>query len=589
MTTKTYFGRLRFDTAKGDTELWVNGEHIFDNIDTSLFPDVPLETDLIIELGGLKLVDWSTDPTLPAATRATTRKDIALGVILPYGQEPKDSDWRSANQAAKKLQDEYRRVSAGKWEVNCTPYVLNNEQDGGFGLREFAFDGVFKEHARQVNPDNRHNYWHGVGGYSPAYCGLAWLGGNEAWTFKGCPLGTKPHEQGHNFGLGHAGTLAGGEYGEGNTWMGTGWRRDDFNTPHLMVLNLIDEDHIEDLAQGQSGMFYLTQGTTSMLAMTRGEQKIVRVNPSNGVIKKLSVSYHDGNVDIHKPKTDNSRSFTYTTRLATLEPEEQWTGHGIIINYVERKGDVAAVQILTQDSPDVPAEPSFPVRRVPVEGAYDPLKAGGVWGNSEWSVQGVHIHPLPDRNQVLVFWLTWDKEGDQHWYFMTADIDDSNVVSGTLYRGIRSNSSRQVVEAGTAQLYFTNDTQGIFYATTRDQGKFATPLSRISRTTEDNRNGYWGLGDTSLEGLSVGVTGNTLVAYWMSYQKPENQYVRITPPGQQWYLIQGPADGEQTVYEIEGGVVGVKADYQMTPVGSARINDNQAELLGKEYQLISLA
>lgn len=566
---KSYFGQLRVDSTRDVVELWVDGEALIDNIDISAYPDVPFELDLIADLEGDILRSWSPDPSAPDADR-TTRKDVAGVYVVDHGIPIKDEHWDKARSLAKGGQDEYRRLAQGRWEVNFTPYVINNKEGGHTGLRGVDWRYV-REQVSLLNPGHRHNYWHGIGGWSSQYCGVAWLGGNEAWTYPSCGLGTFIHEQGHNFRAGHSGTLTGGAYGERRVWQGTGGIRDDHSTPHLALFGLIEDEHVASLSAGESAMFYLTQGSTSMLSMNQREQKLVIVRTNDTLIKRLAISYHDGNIDVHRPASEGSTRFAYTTRLASLSPGESTTWLGVTIHYLEGRSGVGAVWVAPEGESGIPGT-QFPLRAYPSQN-YNPLLAGGLWANYQWTVQGVHVVPLPpERNQVMVSWLTWTRKHRHRWMTMVGDIGDDGVVRGELRQGD--------VPVGHGSIYFTDARRGIFYAYTPETGKFAMPLERISAGT----GGFYGIGEG--EGMTMTLDGDRAVAYLLLNE--EVTHLSPSHVAQVWRMAVGPPD-HMTVYEIRGGMIGVKADFEMEPAGTLSIDGETVVLDGNQRETTRLA
>jgi len=562
---KTYFGKLRLDPSVGDVELWVNGQHFMDSIDVSEHPDVALEEDLVVELYGQRLVSWAPDPRMPRAG-SSSRKDIALVRVLGAGDEIEDRHHKEMRDWAKRMQDEYRRLARGQWEVTVTPYVIHNKEGGSTGLRGMDWR-YMREQIKKVNPDNRHNYWHGVGGFSSTACGVAWVRGNEAWTYPACSYKTAIHEQGHNFGLGHAGSRT-AQYGERTAWQGTGSQRDDSNTPHLAKLGLIEDDRIETLSDLQSGTFYIAQGTTHPLALPEGVLKQVEIR-RDGTPKVLSVSYHDGRVDIHKPRTDTARTFTYTARLESLKTGERFEEFGVSVEVTSISGGVARVVI--NDGDDGSWVPGM---TTPDENE-NPLLCGGLWANEDQHVQGLQVMPLPNRQQVMVSWLTWDRDYRQRWAVMVGDIDAHNVVRGTL--------STADGPVGQAEMYFIDTDRAVFRAVTNlvdtHTVRIATPVERFAK----GEIRFYSTGDG--QGLvSLDSGGGWMTAYVL-----DSTINRLQARGmQRWRLAQGPKDNMK-VYEVTGGMVGVAADYEMEGTGVMSIEARTVRIGGEQHELVRLA
>jgi len=564
---KTLFAKLRLDASAGDVELWIDDKHIMNNIDVSRYPDVPLEEDLVIELDNNTLLGWSPNLRIPKGDK-TTLKDIALVRVLSASDNIEEDHWEQVRDWAKKLQDEYRRLARGQWEVNVTPYVINNKENGSTGLRGMDW-GYLRRKITEINPNNKHNYWHGLGGFARNFCGLAWVRGTEAWSSSACSYRTVIHEQGHNFGLGHAGDRS-FEYGEKTTWQGTGERRDDSNTPHLAKMGLIEDDKIESLQENNSGIFFLAQGSTHPLALPQNVLKQIIVR-RDGIPKILSISYHDGRVDVHVPQTSGASSFTYTKQLDSLRSGDRFNEFGITVEVLNIENGIATVNV-NDSNKSVPATPTL---TTPDENE-NPLLAGGFWGNTDYSVQGIQIIPLPDKNQVILSWLTWDRSYSQKWTYMIGDVDNNNVVSGKL---MSANGP-----VGNAEIYFLDTNNAIFRAvtdmfdnTTRDNTtRIAMPLKRFA----SGNSNFYDIGDDEYLITLENDNNDNIAAFVLDHIV--NRFSRAKT--QRWRLLEGPKDSMKK-FEISGGMIEVKADYTLKDTGTAKLTNKTLNIDGKRRKI----
>lgn len=568
-------GQFWHDSSEEKPEFHVKGTNtIISDIDYSKNPDVPLNILLEIVLDGNILHSWRTDPSSPLAFKNTTTKNIAVTRVEREGVDFTDNDRRKIKRWAKKLQDEYRWLSQEKWDVDVDVFFYNT--DGGQGLRDFDWREL-KQYLSENYPENNYNYFHGVGSFGNV-CGRAWVDGNEAWTYPNCTSATLIHEQGHNFGLHHAGKNS-DQYGEKDVWMGSGRQRNGMNAPHIYTLGLIEDNNIDTFESGDSKISYLVEGETIDLAVPMGANRIAVLNDRNRP-RVSTVSLHQGKIDIHIPFHMSSNSIAKTKIVATLDVGEAYEEFGMKIDYISHEDHIAKVSIKNRTNDDPIDNKKFPSYVSPENADVFDGKSG-VWENPAWNYQGIHLRHLKDRNQVYVAWISWDRTKNPEWHFGVLDIE-SNVARGDLRTG------RDGEISGTAELFFYNDNDGLFRTKTEEHGLFSMPLERVSIGTESQLNGYFALGDSG-QGISIELTSlNTVVAYLLTYRDPS---IPIGPVGEKtdWKVLIGNFNEELTVYSVKGGRLGVKTDAEVIEEGTARIENNELHYNGNTYNLVRLA
>lgn len=543
---KAYKGKFRLESVRDILEFHTTNGEEFDVITTE---EVPLETLVEATFEGNVLVEYKRDHTLLKAPSGYVM--VALVRFLELGDRISDKTLESTARRAKQLQDEYRRM--GFLDIIVKPHVINT-YEGSRSLRAFNWSWL-RNYLKENDPDTYYTHYHGWGGYKQGICGQAWLGGTKAWTYGMCGIDTMIHEQGHNFGLHHAGTPNGGEYGERDTYMGSNRRRHDMNTPHLYELNVIDPEDVKKMKYGEAGIFYLAQGSKNTLSLPPKVDKIVILDTSeHGNYRIASVSYFDESVRIHTPSLPNRDSFIKTTRQKIIKEGSHDEFEGIKVHFIEQKNDVAKVSI-KYGNEEVQDNNTWPKFIVPEDNHVITSSISGVWRNSDWSAQGLHVRYLgKERSQLFVGWLSWNEDDKPEWLWSVMNINEGNFASGPL----RSGKNASIV--GEAQMYFFNEHEGNFrsIASHNYGGYFTFPVTRLSQGMESEINGFYGIGNG--EGLSLELTSrNTVVGYIYTY------YTRHRRSYTDWKMALGDYGEPLTIYDVDGGVRGIKADFKVTP------------------------
>jgi len=558
---KTVRGTIRWGTDSDHPELWQDDCQCLSEIDISKQPSVPLEEELLLTLDGSKLLSWRREG--PLASRNTTRKDIALFRLVQPSTTVDERDWEIIRKEARQLQDETRRWSRGLWEVHVTPYVYRPEEKVSTHLRGFHWN-KFKRWLDDEYPDNNHNYWHMSIRITSSVCGVAWRGGTEAVSY--CGINTIHHEQGHNFGLAHAGTPV-REYLRGDEWMGTGGARDNHNAPMIQVLGLVDSQYVEKAEKDVTA--YLVQHDTPDMAVREGEKKIIHLK-NNG--KDMKVSLLNGEVSVHQPADS---WWGQTQLLDTIGVGGSRSINNYDITVVESYEDQSVKVVVGKGSPNKKPAP------LPV-GGVEPWNKSGLWHNPKQSAQGIYVYPLKDQNRIVLAWMYWSQQDyEQRWAISDMTVDANNVATGDLL----ITEDGETIVSGSASLIFNEDGSASFYARSEDTLRWGATLERVAAPASHPLTGWWDLGDR--QGLFVQVVGDRLVAHWLTRDISNKPWDKGESP--RWYEIQGPIGEELTVYEVKDGMLGVEAETSIQPIGSAYIETENATLLNKEHPMNKLA
>ena len=546
---QVFKGKFRIESHRGQLEF-----HTLEGLefDVSTDIDVPLEVVGEATFEDDVLIEWKRDNTFLAAPSSPT---VALVKVLRPGQVADEDDIEATARNAKRIQDEYRRM--GLVDITVKPHVLEG-YDGSYGLRNFNWR-FLEAHLREIDPDTWYTHYHGWGSFEGGICGRAWVGGKHAWTYTTCGYQTMIHEQGHNFRLHHAGTPS-SEYGERDAYMGSGRGRYDMNAPHLYELGVIDPEDVKTINPEEAGTFFLAQPSKNTMSLPPGVDKIIRVFIDYQI---FSVSYYGGQIRIHTPESRSTKSFKKTHLHERLdEPGDSVEFGGATIEYVEERYGVGKVVVKNRN--DNVVDKPWPEFVVPENNTPITTDFSGIWRNTAWSAQGVHVRYLSEpRNELFVGWLSWDGRGNPKWFWSVMSIDNNNFASGPL----RTGKEAEIV--GEAEMYFYDTERGNFRAKTDEIGYFTFPVTRLSRSVVDDINGFYGIGDGN--GLSLELTDrDTIAGYIYTYEDTSNVY---NPQGvkPQWKLVLGEWGQPLTVYDVEGGVLGTKTEFETIENGTLKI------------------
>lgn len=555
---QSFKGRFHWLSTEDNPDFYTTDDQVLESVYVDDV-DPPINRLITIDVDdNLNLISYRQDPTEPLGAPKEHR-NVALAYVS--SRDITDTNEKDIADRAKRVQDHYNRACQGHRTINVDPFVLHS--DVSVTLRNRA---LWTEIRDLIGGYGFYDNLHAVGGGHSSYCGIAWLGGDEAVTFNpwSCRWRTSSHEDGHNDGLSHAGTPS-QEYGEHDRIMGTGSGRRWFSPAHLRRLGALAQDQYESLPPKEPMFAWIAKFNTLEMAVPHGAHRAVFLQREKRTDNELVVSRDGQGVTIHEIKGPK------TILHKTLKAGETYTLFGRTFEYVETLNNLAAVRI---DDPDYTLD-EVPVPEYVTPNSPSPFDGkSGAWGNDLWSLQGVHIRHLPDRNAVWVAWLTWDYDYNRVFYWGVLNIDDDNIASG----GLRDVNNEVI---GTAQMWFHDENNGAFYAHA-DNELFATPLERVS-VGVDTDGGYFGFGNG--KGISIERTnlGNTF-GYILTKGSPNP----LQPAKSDWFMhING------TVYEPEGGMRGVKTDVadEMKEVGTISFNEDNTKLTwdGMVYDLLHLA
>lgn len=545
---KTRFGTIT--EVSGDPPLF-NGEPV----DLSLQPDAPREARVEAVFDGVILTDWQYD-----LTSWPEREKIPWHVALAW---PDNDDIDAASEYAKAVQDRQRQIGQGRWDVRVKPFMVRGLGFGPSTLNGFDFRG-FSRHVKETS-DFDATHWMVVGGWHRGGCGLAKAGGETSQADRSCGPDTGSHELNHNgikrnnhvihAGVGNSQYAAGTLQGQGN--------RDDVSSVHLDIMDVIEENNVKTLVPGESGLFFLTQGSADPLSLRPGEDKLVYCEMGRQKIRKLAIEYHDSEVWVHKPGHANSDRFRQTWVLAKLDPGERETIEGVLVEFLEDHEGAAKVYVNHHhDKAEIPRH-EFPQWTAP-ENAHSLTEAqSGIWNNPAWNKQGLLVRV--NEGRVAAHWIGWSRLGYRHQFRWINSTITGNYAEGPLY----STEDGKAAESGRAIVYWYGPDLGIMRGWDKDLGRFAIPLHRLGQGTDDPINGYYGLGDG--EGLAINRMGNgQYVGFWLG---SETNIIGTTT--QLWRQVQGESLDALTITEVSGGMAWVDAETTLTEIGPAVIADGK--------------
>ena len=167
--------------------------------------------------------------------------------------------------------------------------------------------------------------------------------------------------------------------------------------------------------------------------------------------------------------------------------------------------------------------------------------------------QGVDVFTKDDR--ILVYWYTFDRNGDRRWFWATG-VADNLLTLFTTTDGTFDNPRKcKVVRAGTAQ--FKDD---VFLYNSEQHGRGAIEPKPIVYST-DTRSGAYYQPDQAGSGLSIQYLPNDRAsAYWFTYHDGK----------QKWFTCQGHTYGMK-MYEWVGGTFRYPAG-ELIEVGGASLD-----------------
>ena len=583
---QTLMGKLSWISDEEFPYFTTNDGKVIENIDISQKPDVELEEYLQVTLDDHKLVTWCHDNRMGVAERPNHRV-IALVRVYRPGDTLTDTEIKRHHEVVKSFQDRWNFIGRGKLTYEIHPHFF--ESSHSFSINGFNWRDL-DTYLREINPEVSYTHRHIIGGWESGICGRAPLGGKIAWTSESANCGspTVIHEHGHNETLHHSGT-PGVEYGERDVIMGSGSSRKGLNAPHLYHLGLFDHDNVVEIEQGESRELFLVEGEVNDISVPMNANQFA-IARTSGTIKRVGISVHKGDIDIHQPASDFSSKFAKTSRVGTLRSiDDSVTIAGVIITLIETDDQLNTRKVRIENnsgSTTIPSddEPYFiePDTAIPFD------NASGIWGNSAWNVQGIHLRHLADRKQVYVLWLTWDiwgGRGRQRYYQGVLDIDENNVAKGNMQ------DDKTNEDVGSMMVYLNSESSLTFHAMEYGERNWVLPLERITPPiAEDGLAGVYGTGNE--QGIHISrLSDGRIVGYWIGVDNVGTPLGASKIPF--WRLIQeeqdenGVATGVINIYDIEDGYPLIAAkDTKLVPMGQINnLEPNVDENTPQEFDI----
>jgi hypothetical protein len=533
------------------------------------------------------------------------KKHLGIFVQVPLdASDAKVADsQRRVDISANKVEKFYRSHSSavGLWDVKVRGFVMRGEDNvhppnyGRSDIRIRRAEGL-----DGFDP----NYEMVIGGASGSYCGQAPIGGFRSVIFPGvsCSWKSIVHEWGHNLGLHHASTLRNGditEYGDSNnSIMGSGTAVHGLTSPHLVLLGFEHEREIKRITETTQVLICPTEMMKhgmhpdewqNVIIEDGGKEFFLSLRKTKGVVYPAAGRSPE-KLYIHELTNDAHSVF----HSGTLSPGSGRTiSNNLRIQYEEYANETARVSIFLEDN--VVENVSMPVGFPEPMGVSVEPKHSGTWGDKDFSGQGLDIH-ITDT-QVLLFWYTYNvHETSRRFYWAMCDRADAmkefKVYSS---KGTWEDpAAHTLIEAGTGQLYFFDDTNGVFNYNTEEHGRNSFEVTISVKPQDNELSGSFYQPSRSGEGFTqqfYSVNDETMVVmFWYSYGRDNTSYAYKGNGTQRWYLCDGMLqdDGtyDLTVYEILDGEWMDIRDYTPAPVvGSAKLSITDTDNLVFDFDI----
>lgn len=488
-----------------------------------------------------------------ASGQETPRKNIALMLLLAPDESATDAHWKKIRQAATKLQEEYLHGSHYQWDVLVTPYVIEG-YTGANSLSSANWNWLIG----QVAPE--HNYFHVWGGRHPSFCGHAYIGYNRAWTFLNCGIETIIHEQGHNFGLHHSGTVW-HEYGE-KTWMGMGQSRSGFNAPHQALLEWTTPEAIYELSPNSSATVFLIHSEVEPSARYPGLFKGVRV--TKGYMGYYFIGLFQNELRLYR--SASSRRFEKTTMLASHRPGQPAPDLSSTdypsMKILEVKEGVYKVQVswdsTTRPAPDKPfPEPPVPDELLDLE--------SGLYYEPVFDNQGFDAWFFEDS--TALYWYTGDNNGNPIWYLCHQD----NEVQGKIRNlKIKDPARPGLPVIGHMKLFSQNENELTAYYNFTDGRVGRVDSIMLAKKSTDSK--LYDFEEKDLSGLSETLKQGPEVAY--VFEKNRNVST--------WYLAY-----DNGLYKVENVKFRKKTPSAEVRRGHVEWTGDSIEYLNNTFKLVN--
>lgn len=464
-------GKLRCITASKIGAGCCASEYFFETLEGEKYEITDYPTAMIFEeivevqLQGTEILHFTP---LIANALNETRKDIALVRVVTDESELTPGVMRGLQSMAEDLETAYLKVSDGNWEVAVKTYTMVSD------CRRNVMGTCWGPIKRMV--DANHNYWHGWGGSQNGICGHAYVSGREAWTFENCGNLTAIHEQGHNFGCHHSGTLD-HEYGERDAYMGSGNARVAFNGPHILHMGLIGDSESYILAPNSSACVHLVRPDDSSSTLRKGEFKIIQVDKA--FANRFAVAVFRDRVRVYYAA--DGRNWGRTIQLASLAPSSEYDGE-IYVKYLEEKDGSHKVIVKWNKELGEPKLKPFPEYKKAEQGE-DISKVFGHWYNPSIPAQGVEILTTFDEengHQIIANVYTTNLSGRQVWRSAQAPLPTDGLTAELDAGGFNMNSF-----VPTGKVYITMIDENNIKLDMVDSvlGRTSVELTRLTKLT----------------------------------------------------------------------------------------------------------
>jgi hypothetical protein len=411
---------------------------------------VPLEEhiDALFNEDYSKIVGYEPVNDGVLAYRSQQVKSVALvRVVQPHLLDAQD--WEMAKRAAKQLYDFLHHSNNGFWtSIEVIPYVIANEEGQSLGPTTYTFHHDIKERMREQYPDDptvvdRHNYWHGYGGFRSGILGLAHINGRKAWTFSGGQR-TIRHEQGHNFGCPHSKTQY-NEYGHPGCVMAKA--RCGFCASQRLHMNLVREE-LQDKCN-DSGEYHLIPVECNDRDVRSGEIKSLWL-PGPGRMgyilstRKPQQQHPNGPSGVEEGEIMVERAIVpgevvYEGTIA--EGASRDVGDFSVRNVATKDGAVKVLVGSGSESSHWPETMGMPSGDIINE------QHSAVWHDPNYKHQGVDLFFNSQNNQLTGYFFTHDAEGQKRehigsvvdipsprWYVIDGYVDtDTGLADCTIY------------------------------------------------------------------------------------------------------------------------------------------------------------
>ena len=561
-------------------------------------------------------------------------------------------EWRKVRYAAHDIWAWYTQLMGHINDYEVRGYCVITTKTAG---RSYYLEDVISEHKKlddkifgqentwkeefyhSTDNPNGYNYkwYHAWSGASTNICGWGQVGRPGSMTYQSCSKGsgTMIHELGHNFGLRHSQTVTGNEtdgytvseYGDTSCRMGKGVS--GFNSYQFHKIGGLLDHQVGTPQSSES--FVVVPIELSEHAMHPGEVKAVSKGHWMFSTRDYSTNPYGGGSSSTGKKMGTSKIYHHTYQYPGLpdstgiaagdnrgktqswgQRAERDIGSGkILIDddlAVSNEHDTFTKRVLkyVADGGEVPADPEitmgFPQQ---VPGVSLEEWHSGLWYNPDMDGQGfdIDIH----NGRMVLAWYTygnWPISGinaaQQKYYIascpLTEGLEEFDLV--TTDGGTFENPSQRTERvAGKGQIYFFNETQGVFLYDTEDHGYGAVEITRLLEPSKDDRNGFWFDPERNGEGMSTNIiapktTANPsdvprINAFLYTYDRSVVDHVGRAQKDstQRWFLLDGLLDKDEKgeffdckVWQPWKGLVltGMKK-YTNEIVGTAKLRFDQ--------------